>query len=184
MRTKKSAVFSVCVMLGLVVVVLITGNTHSAAEQQQPPAPPVGGTPQKYPVPVTLKRVSHDDGLVLGNGVSLDRIAPAHSSPFLNPRSREVLADSKVSFHMYAAMTTSSVDAFKGANVAAKARFLFTSGEAKNEVARNTSIAAEAFRLVLVGEGEYGHDELQAPVLNPEAAKLIAAGDIKSVRTK
>jgi hypothetical protein len=182
MWAKKSTALGVCLMLGLITVVLMTGNTHSA-EQQQPPSPSARDVPpgnaQQAPAPVTLKKVSREDGLVLGNGVSLDCIHPAKVSPFLNPRAREILSDPTVSFSLFIATTSRSADALTGVNVAAKARVLFASADANLELARNTSISEESFRLILVGEAEYGHDELRDPVLKPEAAKLIAAGEMK-----
>jgi hypothetical protein len=136
---------------------------------------------QQRTVPLTLKKtfpkISNEDGLTLGAGVSLDTIAPAYESPFREIKaSRELNADPVGHVHTHLVTTTKAMDAVNGTNLEAKAHFLFVSAESKVESERTSSISEDSFRLVIIGDSQYGHTELREPKLRPEAASLIEKG--------
>jgi hypothetical protein len=135
---------------------------------------------QQHLVPVRLAKISNDDGLTLGNGVSLERIHPAYESPFEKfTSSREGNLNPLASVHMYVVASKRALDAQTGVNVEAKARVLFASAESRAESDRASNISEESFRLVIVGESQYGHDELRQPKLKGAAAALIQQGRMK-----
>jgi hypothetical protein len=130
--------------------------------------------------PVILKKVSNDDGLTLGNGVSLDKISPAYSSPFKDLKvSRGPEPSPAANIRMHLVTSAKGLDSETGVNVQARARYLFASAEAELEVNRTSSISEDSFRLVIIGESQYGHDELREPKLRPEAAALLQDGKME-----
>lgn len=159
---------------------LLVCQHMTQAGDTSPGGEPVAVVSQGTTQPVTIKKVSPDDGLTLGNGVSLDRIAPAYPSPFkaVTKVKREFSPNPVAKIRMVLCSTASAVEEAAGFNMQAKARYLFVSAEAKAESERRNTITADTFRLTVIAEADFGHDELQEPELKPEAAKMIADGDM------
>jgi hypothetical protein len=135
--------------------------------------------------PETINKIRNNDGLTLGNGVSLDRIFPAYDSPFVDVKTnKNVNVDPHGKVTMTLVTTAKALDTVLGVNVEAKARFMFGNINAKSEFTSDSSISDESFRLVIVGESAYGDDQLQFATLKPIAAALIEKGKMEKGKMK
>jgi hypothetical protein len=134
--------------------------------------------------PKTLSKVSSEDGLTLGNGVSLDTVAPAYASPFSDIKvHREVIQNPQAELHTTVVVSSNALDKATGVNVQAKAHFLFASAESHLDLGNSSNVSDDSFRLVITGEAKYGDDQLSDASLKPAAAALISAGKMKEFAT-